>query len=273
MHQIDTRPIVAYIAYGPFGIEYLKKFLEKYLHFNSGAEHDLLICYKGFQEYEETINWRTLVKVKNIEFFEKNEKNDFDIGSYFRIAEKFKNRYILFLDTHTKPNCDDWLKIFLNHYNGKRLIGATGSFASLPSQFLKFYYKQHTKFQQLRWGLKHLARVRLFPNPHLRTTGFFMKGSDLIQLNFNREKFVKKLETNYFEGGRNSLTIQLQKKGFEIGIVNSDNNFYKIKDWNKSETFCCGNQKKLIFVDNRTDEYEKSSDSLKDKMRKFTWGN
>ena len=60
-------------------------------------------------------------KISNpfIEFDDSNQPNDFDIGSYIRIAKAFPERYTLFLDTHTRPNSDNWLKIFANHYKPK----------------------------------------------------------------------------------------------------------------------------------------------------------
>ncbi len=44
-----------------------------------------------------------------------------------------------------------------------------------------------------------------------------------------------------------------------------------MNDWKNSETFCLGNQKKLLFVDNRTEEYEKSSHKDRLKLSKFCW--
>tara|TARA_Y100000768_G_C23962613_1_gene676161 strand:+ start:388 stop:1212 length:825 start_codon:yes stop_codon:yes gene_type:complete len=265
-------PIVAYVAYGPFGIDYLKRFISAYTKFNSGEKHEILICFKGFSNYEEIKKFKKIINFEFIEFFEKNEKNDYDIGSYFRIADAYKDRLILFLDTHTRMNCNNWLRIFLENYSEKRLIGATGSFASISSQFLRLYYSQYSKFQQIRWGLNHLKKFKLFPNPHLRTTAFLIKGLDLMQLNFDKTKFIKKIETNYFESGRKSLTIQLQNKGFEIGIVNSDNKFFDIRTWRQSDTYCLGEQSKLIFVDNRTDEYKNASKEQKIKMNSLFWG-
>ena len=265
-------PIVAYIAYGPFGTDYLKKFINSYTKFKNDEKHQLLICFKGFAESSNLSEWKKIINFEFIEFREINEENDFDIGSYFRIAEKYENRKILFLDTHTRMNCHNWLKIFLDNYKEKRLVGATGSFASISSQFLNFYYPQYTKFQQLRWGLHHLKKFKLYPNPHLRTTAFMIRGSELINLNFDRKKFVKKIETNYFESGRKNLTYQLQKKGYEIGIVNSDNKFFKIKDWKFSETYCLNDQSKLVFIDNRTEEYQFADKNQQLKMSKFCWG-
>ena len=54
-------------------------------------------------------------------------------------------------------------------------------------------------------GVIHLLKVKLFPNPHIRTTGFFINSDDLLEVKVNKEKLVKKIETNYFESGRNSF--------------------------------------------------------------------
>ncbi len=265
-------PIVAYIAYKPFGIDYLKNFLKKYSEFDSGEKHRLLVCFKGFSNSIEVQEWKSLIKNDFIEFYEKNEENDFDIGSYFRIADEYKDSLILFLNTYTKINCKNWLKIFLENYKDKRFIGYTGSYASIPSQFFGFYHSQYSKFQQLRWGINHFRKFKLFPNPHVRTNGFLIKGIDLISLNFDRKLLKNKIETNYFESGRQNITIQLQKKGFEVGIVNSDSIFFEVKRWKESDTYCLNNQEKLIFTDNRTSEYQFSNLNKRAKMTKFCWG-
>ena len=49
MYDSTDKPIVAYIAYEPYGIEYLERFIKHYNNFNSGYEHDLLICFKQFE--------------------------------------------------------------------------------------------------------------------------------------------------------------------------------------------------------------------------------
>ena len=268
------KPLVVYLAYEPFGKKYLESFLEFYIKFDSGFDHDLLICFKQFKK-KNLDEWKKILNNKFVDFIEFNddfEKNDFDIGSYLRVAKKYPDRLILFLNTYTVPITKNWLKIYINHYERKTVIGATGSMASLSSQFFNFFYNQHTKFKQIRWGLKHLMHVQLFPNPHIRTTAFFLHAKDFLSLNYNAEKFIKKIETNYFESGRNGLSNQLIKKGFKLIIVNSDNNGFDIDTWKKSETFCLGNQSKLIFKDKRTDEYKNADNFEKIKRTKFCWG-
>jgi len=272
MNFLNQKPLVAYIAYEPFGIEYLNSFLERYKKYPSGLDHDLLICFKQFKNKDLIENWKKKIEVPFIEFDDSNQPNDFDIGSYIRIAKIYSEKYILFLNTYTRPNSKNWLKIFANHYRPNSILGATASFSSISSQFLNFYYKQYSKFQQIRWGLKHLINVQLFPNPHIRTTGFFICARDLTELNFDISKLIKKIENIYFEGGRGGLSNKLKRKGFQLLLVNADNKVFEVSDWHKSDTFCLNNQEKLIFVDNRTEEYSNSDKKIKEKMTKFTWG-
>lgn len=272
MFKFKKKPIVVYLAYEPLGYNYLEKFIFNYNKYPSGHEHDLVICFKKFNNQKIIKKWENKINIPYIKFDDSDQENDFDIGSYLRVAKKYSDRLILFLNTYTKPVTKNWLKIYLNHYEKKTIIGATASMASLSSEFLNFFYNQHTKFQQIRWGLKHLIHVQLFPNPHIRTTAFFLHAQDFLSLKYNGKKFTKKIETNYFEAGRNGLSNKLIRKGFELILVNSDNKSFKISEWINSETFCLHNQKKLIFSDNRTDEYINSSTEEKIKRTKFCWG-
>ena len=275
MFNLNKKPLVIYLAYEPYGINFLQQFLKNYKTFNSGYDHELLICFKSFENIEKINQWKNIIQGEKINFIEYNDSkktNDFDINSYLRIARDYIDRHILFLNTYTKPNCNNWLKIFINHYQNKSMLGATASMGSLSSQFLNFFYDKHTRFQQIRWGIQHLIHVKLFPNPHIRTTAFFLSAKDLLSLNFDKIRLTKKIETNYFEAGRFGLSNQLLKKGFELILINSDNKRFKINEWKNSETFCLGNQDKLVFIDNRTEEYAKCSEKEKIKRSKSCWG-
>ena len=147
------KPIVVYLACKPLGIEYLKDFVKNYKYFDSGYNHDLIVCFKQFENYKELDPWKKEISLKFIEFYDDNIQMDYDIGSYLRIAKSYPKRKILFLGTYTVPNKKNWLKIFVNHYSEKTIIGSSGSWASLASQFLNLEYSQYTVFQQIRWGL------------------------------------------------------------------------------------------------------------------------
>ena len=60
-------------------------------------------------------------------------------------------------------------------------------------------------------GLETFLHVKLFPNPHIRTTAFFIKAENLLELNVNRKKLIKKINTITLRR-RLGLSSQLLKK-------------------------------------------------------------
>lgn len=265
------KPIIVYLSYGGFGIDPILKFIKQYHLFESGTEHELQICLKNHKQ--SSINFvKENINVKCNFIIDDFQNNDYDIGSYFRIAKKFPNRNILFIGTHSYPIKKNWLKIFVDNYVANSILGPSGSCSSISSQHLSFYYKKHSKFQQFRWGLKHFLKVKLFPNPHLRTNCFFLNTDDFLSLKVNNKKFVKKIETNYFESGRESMTNQFLKRGFKIFVVNSDNKKFEISDWYKSETFCMDAQNKLIISDKQSRIFDVANDQEKKRIMQDCWG-
>ena len=263
------KPIVAYIAYIPYGIKYFKRFIKNYRKYKSGYYHDLIICFKGSRDQQIINKWKKKINF-NFEYLIDDPINDYDIGSYFRIAKKYKKRDIFFISTYSYPVKKNWLKFFFDHYEKKTFIGASGSYSSISTDLLTLSYK-HPKLLQLIWGIKSLLSFKLSPNPHVRTGAFLINSNDLLSRNFNPKKFVKKIETNKFESGRKSLTNQLLKKGFKVGIINSDNKFYEINSWRESETYGLKKQKKLIIHDNRTLEFQKLNKKGKFIVSKKIW--
>ena len=47
-------------------------------------------------------------------------------------------------------------------------------------------------------GLETFFTCEVISNPHIRTTAFFIKAENLLELNVNK-KINKKINTNYFE--------------------------------------------------------------------------
>jgi hypothetical protein len=269
--QKSNKPLVAYLAYEPYGVDLLKQFIKSYNSYRSGYDHDLLICFKSFNKQKMSL-WSSYIPNKFIKFYDRHNVNDFDIGSFFRIAENFPNRLILFLNSFAKPKVSNWLRIFIENYHEKSIVGCHGVYASISSMFLKFQIKNITKFKSIKYGLKHLLHCSLFPNPHIRTNGFLINSSDFLLLKVRRKNFDKKIETNYFESGRNSISAQLRKRGFDLYIVNSDNRRFLINEWPNSDTFALGTQSKLVIEDHRTAFYEKLSYKEKIKIQKIYWG-
>ena len=272
MFKFQNKPIVLYLCFKPLGMSFLLEFIKSYKKFESGLDHNLIICFKLFNNNKEINEWKKNIDIDFEQYVDLNKLNDYDIGSYFRIAEKYDKSHILFLNTYTRINANNWLRIYANHFEKNTVISATASFASRSSQFFNFFYSDQPKIKQIVRGLKCLKDFKLFPNPHLRSNGFFINSEDLLKLNFNRLKFIDKYFCHLFESGRDSLTRQLLKKKFKLKIVNSDNKSFEIPNWKDSKTYSLNLQEKLIFKDNRTDDYDKSIGELKAKLKKTNWG-
>ena len=113
-----------------------------YLFTKFGYDHDLIISYKLVNKAKiKDLN----EKFYNIDyqvFIDPVTKNDFDFGTYKRISEKFMDRDILFINSHSYPICDDWLKKLMKYKGEKTLIGTSASNESLYSSIkLKKKYK------------------------------------------------------------------------------------------------------------------------------------
>ena len=140
---MKNKIIVVYLANYKEKIYTLKRFLNYYKKYKSGVKHGLLICFKNFNEnIPELKKWhKPLKKIKYLKFLDKFEIDDYDWGSYRRVAKKNKSKIILFLNSHSYPIVNNWLRIYTQNYKNNSLIGSSGSYCSLSSSFfnLKFY--------------------------------------------------------------------------------------------------------------------------------------
>lgn len=263
---------VVYLAYEPYKIDNIKKFIKKYKYYNSGQKHKLVICFKKFSSKNNILAWKKVLKGINCNtFIDSHEIDDYDFGSYRRIARKFKNNIILFLNSYSYPIVNDWLKLITKHYNESTLVGCTASYASLSSSFFTQYYKINI-LKRMKYGLINLFRFPFFSNPHIRSNAFLIKGLDFLSLKF--PDFIKyKIQTNMIESGWFGMTRQLKKRRFKIILAGSNGIGFSESNWRNSEAFSFKNQKNLIISDNRTRIYKNLSLNDKRRETKFHWGN
>jgi hypothetical protein len=265
---------VVYLANYNEGISSFKKFLKYYYIYKPGIKHELIICFKNFLIKNNVKSWKKIVNqnIKYKTFVDEYKIDDYDWGSYRRIAKKNKKKIILFLNSHSYPIKNNWLQLITKHYTKKSLIGCTASYASLSSSFFSsFKYYKINFLKSLIYGFCNLFRFPIFPNPHIRSNAFLIKGSDFLSLKLP-DLFSHKLQTNISESGWAGMTRQLKKIKFKIILANSKGQSYLEPNWIESEVFSYKNQKNLIVSDNRTRIYK--SLSLKDKRieQKFHWG-
>ena len=250
----------------------LKKFIDNYKSFSSGYNHKLIICLKLLNK--DKINYlNNFLDSKNIKFElfnDINKNNDFDFGSYYRIAKKYKDYLIFYLNASSRPISNNWLKLLINNYSTNTIIGTTASYESHASNIkLKKFYKIISFIFKI---IKNNIYFNPFPNPHLRTTGFLIKAEDYI--NFYKSKSCKnKFDSWKIESGKSSITNFFLDKNFNVLLVNSDGKSFNSTHWHDSNTYCFKETSKLLISDKHTRKFDNMSDNDKEKIIRVVWGN
>ena len=250
-------------------INSFKEFVKHYKKHHSGSKHTLLICYK-LLDIKNIISLRKILgKIKYKEFIDPVMINDYDFGSYSRIANLYPVSKIFFLNSHSYPIKNYWLKILLNHYKSKTLIGTSASNESLLTS-LKFK-KIHKIISFLIKFFRFKKKFKTFPNPHIRTSSFLIKGADFISFIKNK-KITCKEDAWFLESGLGGLTNYFKKKDYNIFVINSDGLKFTESNWKLSETYNHLNQSKSLISDKHTRKYLKLSNQKQLVASYNSWG-
>ena len=59
----------------------LKEFINHYLNFDAGSKHELIICFKDFDEQDDIFKTPELNQIKYTKFLDNNKVNDYDWGA------------------------------------------------------------------------------------------------------------------------------------------------------------------------------------------------
>ena len=247
----------------------IKEFVKHYKKHPSGSKHTLLICYK-LLDIENIISLRKILgKIKYKEFIDPVMINDYDFGSYSRIANLYPVSKIFFLNSHSYPIKNYWLKILLTHYKSKTLIGTSASNESLLTS-LKFK-KIHKIISFLIKFIRFKKKFKAFPNPHIRTSSFLIKGADFISFIKNK-KITSKEDAWFIESGLGGLTNYFKRKNYNIFVINSDGLKFTENNWKLSETYNYLNQSKSLISDKHTRKYLKLSNQKRIFSSYNSWG-
>tara|TARA_B100000767_G_scaffold42748_1_gene36630 strand:+ start:2756 stop:3568 length:813 start_codon:yes stop_codon:yes gene_type:complete len=247
----------------------LINFIKNYKKNNSGFKHKLLICFKLLNSTQINFYKNFLKGIKYIEYIDISKFNDYDLGSYSRVAQKYPFYTICFLSGNSYPFCKHWLKKMFFHFKKGTIVGTTASNESLfTSLKFKKFYKFFSYFFKF---LKYKKRFNKFPNPHIRTTGFLINGIDFLNF-IKHKKFKTKEDAWYAESGINGMTNFFKKKRFNIYVVNSDGDKFTENQWKFSETFNFLSQSKSLISDKHTRKYLKLSNKMRIISEKATWG-
>ena len=248
--------------------ESINIFKKNYLRFSSGYDHDLLICFKMLNEKKIEYIKKNLDDLNYISFVDYVIKNDYDFGSYKRIAEKYPDRDIFFLNSHSYPVCNDWLNKLMKFKDNITLIGASASNESLiDSLVLKKKYKIISYLIKKLIYNKYFKR---FPNPHIRTSSFLIYSQTFLDYMADK-KTNTKFDAWKLESGIASITNYFKNKNYNVYVVNSDGNKFDEKDWKLSETYNYYEKSKLIISDKHTRKYDLLNQNDKMISRKKVW--
>jgi len=272
--MIETNKILIAYQYTCFAkISSLIYFLKKYKKNEPGIKHKLLICLKLLKgkKLKKIISIINRHIKKKIIYVDTCNFNDYDFGSYSRIALNYKDHQILFLNSHSAPEKKNWLKKISCFADKKTLIGATASFSSHASN--SFYrHKNDNYFIFLKKIILSNFYFPKFPNPHIRTSNFMINGNEFLKFMRNKTKIMNKFDAHIIESGKNGLTNYFQKKGFKIFVVNSEAKKFKLSLAFNSQTFCADNQKKILISDKHSRLFDSYNLIGKKKMLKRVWG-
>jgi hypothetical protein len=267
---------VVHLVWTPLGIKPLQQFLDSYAQNAAGREHDLIVLFNGHRTRQELAPLEKLVRPYSHRFLIL-DKRQFDLASYFVSAHVFAEyQYLCFLNSYSRVLTPNWLRL-LSHpviESPGGVAAATGSWESFFSALLHDLRAQpfpaSVGLRRRLVLLKHWWEFPPFPNPHIRTNGFFIERELLIGLRHG--PLNNKSATLRFESGRASLTRQVRAAGRGIWLVGKNGQTYEVDAWATSGTFRQSNQENLLIADNRTDHYVACDAEQKELLRRRTWG-
>jgi hypothetical protein len=254
---------------GPF-----ERFLESYRANPGGAEHELVVVFKGFRgdgdlaPYEARLSGlphrRLLVSDEG-----------FDIGPYFRAAEAFEYSYLCFLNSFSVLLDAQWLAKLVAEAqrSGVGVAAATGSWESMVSNASRSGPGRVPVLGAIGGRLRAARLAKSFapfPNPHVRTNAFVVARGTMMAL--TRGPLRRKSEAHRFESGLTGMSAQLLGAGLELVVVGRDGRAYAKDEWPKSRTFRTAEQENLLVADNQTRAYRDAELADRETLGRLAWG-
>ena len=284
-----TLKIILCYHWSPYqNITALKKFIKHYKKYKAGLKHNLLICFKNLEKKKiKLIQKKYLTNLKYTLFIDPKKKNDFDWGSYLRVAKKYSRSKIFFCDSQSYPIVNKWLYKIDRKFKNKTIISCFGSYQSLSSNSL--YRNQGDNYFIFFCKMIYFhIYFKRFPNPHLRSSAFYMNARDYIEY-MNDKKisaapiireggkhsnawYKGKIDTYKLESGRSSLTEYFKKKNYKLFVINSKGDLYSEANWRDSNTYATNDQKYRMFLDKHTTRFSKFTKNQKKRFQMKIWG-
>lgn len=274
---------VVYLARGKeAGISSANQFIDSYLEFESGCDHELLVIMKGWEDQGNKEFKELRKKFKKIGAIILDYEDDgFDWGAYMRVAKEVETDLICFLNCFSRILAENWLQNFKNSMNNNNvgMSGATGSHRawrfSMPLFQWRFLSIVLYPLRVLNRFKTYMLMKEFYPStfsPHLRSNGFVVKKYDFLNFIKNKEIPKTKIDCYKLESGLMSLSNYIIQKGQRLLLVDKNGKTYDIEDWPMSKTYFSSDQEGLCIADNNTDLYMHKNLYEKRKLEYEAWG-
>jgi len=245
MNSNSNNLAVAYLLRQQNDIEHFSRFILSYRKLGEEIPHDLVIIFKGFSDRNTSPCMSLLEEIPYVPFL--TEDIGFDIGSYLNLAKETSYDRFLFLNSFSEFQTSDCITKLSNALDQHEMAGAVGATGS---------------YEPSGAGTPH-------PNYHIRTTGFMISRTLLLDLDLWEMR--EKKDTSMFEAGPDSLTQQLLRRGMEPLVVDRNGKPYTKESWQNSGTYRHANQEKLLISDNRTRAYQDAEPEMRQWLSDLAW--
>lgn len=142
--------------------------------------------------------------------------------NYYELMETIvKNKLRIKLTEHQK---------IVGIVNGVKFNKVLFNFGRYDTWFVKFLVSQIYKLHNKKYPASHRDFFPDFPNPHLRTTGFAIRGSDLNKVITRVPEH--KSDEYLLESGHDGYSNKLKRLGFQVLVFSTDRGYLNIFDTN-----------------------------------------
>jgi hypothetical protein len=254
---------------GPF-----ERFLDSYRANPGGAEHDLVLVFKGFRGDGDLAPYEArLAGLPYRRLLVSDE--GFDIGAYFRAAEANEYAYLCFLNSFSVLLDAQWLAKLLTEAQrpGVGVAAATGSWESFVQNAARRGAGRVPVLGAIGGRLRAARLAKSFapfPNPHVRTNAFVVARRTMLAM--SRGPLRRKSEAHRFESGLAGMSAQVLGAGLELVVVGRDGRAYAKDEWPRSRTFRTGEQENLLVSDNQTRAYRDADPAERERLGRLAWG-
>jgi hypothetical protein len=264
--------IVVHLASASLGRWPLEVFLDSYRRCASGIEHELVVVLNGFADLGAACAAGFLEPLADVPHRAVcRYPLDIDLRIYRDLAHRLDGRFLCFLNATSEVLGDAWLAT-MHRYAALRdvgLVGATGSYESHRDS-AKADSRAITSNLRARFAVRTKRAFPTFPNPHVRTNAFMIRGLLFTQL--QDPPLRTKLDAYRLESGVHGVTAQIRRRHLRALIVGRDGRGYDVEDWPDSGTFRSGEQHNLLIADRRTREWDIASHNDRSRLASAAWG-